>query len=365
MLHNWLKPLPSSFVKSVPGIPAHTIAHHLLLYEGKELPDLRKVRVAIIGMGEKESQSIREQLYAMSTHFPKNSVADLGNLRKSENDVLIQVLAELLAGKIIPVVIGGQDTKAAAQFLAYQQNKALVNLAVIDEQPRFISEKDTWYSVVQKRHPQLLHFSLIGYQMHQMPSYLSEWMNRQQFDLLRLGRSRAILDETEPYLRDADALALHLSALKQGDAPGVPNPTPSGYFLEEACQLCRYAGMSDKMTSFGVYGFQRECDAGTQTPQAVAQICWYFLDGVFQRKKDYPASTDGLTEYIVDFRQLHYQLTFWKSKKSGRWWMQVPTADKKRKYERHRLVPCSYQDYQAACREELPDRLMAALQRFS
>ncbi|MCB0575661.1 MAG: hypothetical protein KDC61_13970, partial [Saprospiraceae bacterium] len=76
-----------------------------------------------------------------------------------------------------------------------------------------------------------------------------------------------------------------------------------------------------------------------------------------------PVSKAGLTEYIVEYRRLNYQLTFWKSAKSGRWWMQVPVATRK-KLERHRLVPCSYQDYQLACREELPERLMQALQRF-
>jgi formiminoglutamase len=60
---------------------------------------------------------------------------------------------------------------------------------------------------------------------------------------------------------------------------------------------------------------------------------------------------------------LNYQLTFWKSTKSGRWWMQVPMKTK-RQHERHRLVPCSYQDYQSACREELPERLMQAFGRF-
>ncbi|MCK6692611.1 MAG: hypothetical protein L6Q97_10970 [Thermoanaerobaculia bacterium] len=71
-----------------------------------------------------------------------------------------------------------------------------------------------------------------------------------------------------------------------------------------------------------------------------------------------------MTEYIVDFRGLNYQLTFWKSIRSGRWWMQTPVTTRK-KHQRHYLIPCSFQDYQAACREELPDRLLQAMNRFS
>ena len=33
-------------------------------------------------------------------------------------------------------------------------------------------------------------------------------------------------------------------------------------------------------------------------------------------------------------------------------------------HERHRLVPCSYSDYQDACRNELPERIMQAQMRF-
>lgn len=85
---------------------------------------------------------------------------------------------------------------------------------------------------------------------------------------------------------------------------------PSGFILEEACQICRYAGMSDKLKAFGVFGFRSSMDRKTQTAQAVAQMIWYFLDGFHHRKGDFPASVEGLVEYVVDLKQLDYQLTF-------------------------------------------------------
>jgi len=362
MLQNWLKPIPATLLKYTQGLPDSALGKQILLYS-KELPEMKKVRVALISTSEKDTGPIREQLYKMAMHFPKGSIADLGNLRKPDLSVLIPVLTELLTSKIVPIVLAGSDDWATAQFLAYQHNKALVNLTIVDEQPKFLTPGSPYHALLNPRHPSLFHLSLIGYQIHQTPSGMLDWMGQHHFDALRLGRSKVVPEEAEPYLRDADAVMFHLAALKQSDAPGVLSPTPSGYFLEEACQLCRYAGMSDKLTSFGLYGFQFDRDRDAQTAQAGAQLLWYFFDGFFNRKNDYPATKDGLTEYIVDFRKLNYQLTFWKSSKSGRWWMQIPIATK-RKYERHRLVPCSYQDYQSACREELPDRLMAALQRF-
>ncbi len=359
MLDNWLKTITPALAKLAASLPPSAFGKNILLNH-PQMPDLKKVRIAIIGVGEKESNALREQLYRCTFPFPKDSVADLGNLRKAEASLLIPVIFELLSGKVLPVVLGAKDELARAQFLAYQDAKALVNMSVVDETFRL---ETVYGQLLKPRHPLLFHFGLLGVQVHQTPGEALDFLTKNNFDLIRLGKSRAAIEETEPVLRDADLLAFHLAALKQCEAPGVTTPSPSGFFVEEACQLCRYAGMSDKLTSFGLYGYVPEHDRDGQTAQAAAQMLWYFFEGFFNRKGDFPASTTGLTEYVVEFRKLNYQLTFWKSNKSGRWWMQVPVATK-RKHERHRLVPCSYQDYQAACREELPDRLLQAMSRF-
>lgn len=362
MLQNWLKPLSASFLKPMESLStAHFGKNVLMLNE--QMSDLKKVKVALLGVGDKEANAVREWLYRTVYSFPKGMVTDLGNLRKAEAPLLISVVYELLAGKVLPVIIGGKDEFARAQFFAYQDAKALINMTVVDERFRFGAREEVYTPLLSPQHSLLFNFGLIGFQTHQTLPDAVRFLEKNNFDTMRLGRSRAILEETEPVIRDADLLAFHLGALKQAEAPGVAAASPSGYFTEEACQLCRYAGMSDKLTSFGIYGLRPEHDREAQTAQAAAQMIWYFLEGFFNRKNDFPASKAGLTEYIVAFRQLNYQLTFWKSSKSGRWWMQVPVATKK-KHERHRLIPCSYQDYQLACREELPQRLMQALQRF-
>lgn len=365
MLQNWLKPLPAALAKMADTLPAHSLGKNLLAFRDS-LPDLKKARVAIVGLDEKEANEIRGALYRTAGAFPAGAVADLGNLRKADSGLLIPVVFELLSGRVLPLLIGGLAELAPAQFLAYQETKALVNLAVVDERPRFSfekKEKEAYNTLFAQRHPLLFHFALIGYQVHQSAPAALDFLHKNNFDAVRLGKTRAALEETEPLIRDADLVAFHLGALKQSEAPGVDEASPSGFFLEEACQLCRYAGMSDKLTSFGLYGFRREADREGQTAQAAAQLLWYFLEGFFARKGDFPASKDGLTEYVVDLPRHNYQLTFWRSGRTGRWWMQVP-VDSKRKYQRHRLVPCSYQDYQAACREEVPERLVNALKRF-
>lgn len=369
MLQNWLTPLNPAFLKSTGLLPDHSAGKNILLYGG-QIPALEGVRIALIGANEKEANAVRAHFYRAGCFFPKNAVADLGNLRRAEPDMLMPVIYELLSGKVLPVILAQRDELARAHFLAYQEAKSLVNLTVIDERLRMAQSDgktaaaDTVYTpLLQPRHPLLFHFGLVGCQTHQMTPDWFDFLGKHHFDTVRLGKSRTAIEETEPVLRDADLIAFHLSALKQNEAPGVENASPSGYFTEEACQLCRYAGMSDKLTSFGIYGYHHDRDAGDQTAQTISQMLWYFLEGYFNRKNDFPVSKDGMTEYIVDFRGLNYQLTFWKSTRSGRWWMQTPVATRK-KHQRHYLIPCSFQDYQAACREELPDRLLQALSRF-
>jgi hypothetical protein len=48
---------------------------------------------------------------------------------------------------------------------------------------------------------------------------------------------------------------------------------------------------------------------------------------------------------------------FWKSNLTGRWWMELPYKNTKYTREQH-LVPCTYNDYQMACNDELPDKFM-------
>jgi len=358
MLQNWLKPLPLALAEQAKKAPTHLLGGRVIPYT-KELPDLKKVRVAIVGFEEEASNLIREVLYSFAWAFPPATVVDLGNLRKADPGHLIPVLYELVTGRITPIVIGAGVEASKSQFLAYQEAKALVNWVVVDEQLGPILGQE---GILVPRHPLLFHFSLLGAQIHLLPPNEQQLLEKHHFEVLRLGRMKSALEETEPLLRDADLLSIHLSSLKRSEAPAT-TASPSGLFLEEACQLAKYAGMSDKLSSFGVYGLDNERQLDVPSAHCAAQLVWYFMEGFFNRKGDYPASLKGLSEYVVELPAYNYHLTFWKSELTGRWWLQVPVTSSSRQ-DRHRLIPCSFQDYQMACRQELPDRLFKAFKRF-
>lgn len=367
MLENWLAPVSVEKIMPQPA-ENYTIGKQITIY-ADAMPALQDIKIALIGVGESAANAVRRAFYQMSYPFAGLKIADLGNVRKAEIPFMIPLLKELLDSQILPVIIASEASFSLAQYKAFQSLQSHISYVTVDERAHFRDTNrgadESFYlnDVFFNTRARLYHFGVVGIQAHFTPASIFSFLDKNLFDAIRLGSARADMQEIEPIIRDADLLSFHLDAIRQTDAPAQKNPTPSGFFLEEACQICRYAGMSDKLSSFGVFGFQQHLDQHEQTSQAIAQMIWYFLDGFYNRKNDFPISTDELTEYIVDFKGLDYQLVFWKSQKSGRWWMQVPVKISK-KYQRHKLIPCSYNDYKLACQDELPDRLLNAYRRF-
>jgi formiminoglutamase len=92
----------------------------------------------------------------------------------------------------------------------------------------------------------------------------------------------------------------------------------------------------------------------------VAQILWYFIEGVNFRVED--EDFDDQNQYTT------YQvpidddiLVFSKSKKTGRWWIEMPfILNVNNKSKRRTLLPCTYGEYLSACNQEVPERWFKA-----
>ena len=191
-------------------------------------------------------------------------------------------------------------------------------------------------------------------------------MKNLYFDVYRLGAVRENLEEVEPLVRNADMISVDVSAVRQSDAPGNGNASPNGFYGEEICKIIRYAGLSDKLSSIGFYEVNPRLDVNNQTAHLVAQMMWHFVDGYYNRKHDHPyKDKKDYVKYTVSIKDHKDQLIFYKSKKSDRWWMDVPVKNNyKNIYEKHHLVPCSYSDYETACKDDVPDRWWQAYQKL-
>lgn len=352
-------------------------------------PDLDDCHFALIGICEDRlsignkgaadaPDEIRKFLYSLYQGDWQLKLADLGNIHAGatpqDTDFAIKtVLGGLLRKNIIPILIGGGHHLTYAQYLGYEAVEQTVNLATID--PRFDigvgSDEYTnfsWLSKIILHQPNFLfNFSSIGYQTYFVEQSAIELMNKLNFDIHRLGVCREKIADVEPIIRNADLVSFDMSAIRKADAPGCGYAGPNGFSGDEACQIARYAGISDKCSSFGIYEVNPHADPSGTTVHLAAQMSWCFIDGFYNRKKDFPFSdTSGYTRFRVFLKDHKHEIIFFKSNRSDRWWMEVPyPTNQKIRFERHALVPCTYTDYELACEEEMPDRWWQTFQKLS
>ena len=57
-------------------------------------------------------------------------------------------------------------------------------------------------------------------------------------------------------------------------------------------------------------------------------------------------------------------ITFYKSKFSEKWWMEVPYPNGRERYARNSIVPCSYSDYQTSIKGEVPERYISTIAKL-
>ncbi|WP_149913615.1 formimidoylglutamase [Sphingobacterium cavernae] len=337
--------------------------------------------LAIIGVEEdrasinnkgtaKAPNAVRKHLYELYQGDYKTKIVDFGNIKAGEsiNDsyaALKVVVEELVKKDIVPIIIGGGQDLTYAQYRGYQDLEQRVEVAVIDAKFDLDQEhmedmplnSQTYLNHLILHQPDyLFNLNNVAYQTYLVSKESINMYDKLFFNAQRVGMIAGKLDQAEPIIRAADMVSFDIGAIRASEAPGNANAVPNGLFGDEACQLARYAGMSDKCSSIGFYEFNPTFDPMEQTAMLVSQMIWCFVDGYYNRKNDAPlVPKSAYIIYRTPLENEEHELVFVKSKKSDRWWMQVPYFGTKSVNERFYLVPCRYEDYQLAVAGEMPD----------
>jgi arginase family enzyme len=361
----------------------------ITLYAEKDhFPDLTGTEIALLGVDEdryavnnpgcaQAPDAVRKYFYNLFRGNFNVKIADLGNIRRGHSVedtyfALASVASDLIRNDIIPVIIGGSQDLTFANYRAYEMLGQIINIVALD--PLFdlgktdqeMSSQSYLSKIILHQPNYLFNYTNVGYQTYFVDQDAVELMKNLYFDVYRLGKVRENLEEAEPIVRNADMVSVDISCIRQSDAPGNGNASPNGFYGEEMCRIVRYAGLSDKLSSIGFYEINPGLDPSDQTSHLVAQMMWFFIDGYYNRKHDLPhKDKKGYLKYTVSLKNHKDQLVFYKSKKSDRWWMDVPVkAGFRSLYERHHLVPCSYNDYEIACKDDVPDRWWQTYQKL-
>ncbi len=129
------------------------------------------------------------------------------------------------------------------------------------------------------------HYNHIGFQSYFVQPRMLETLDKLRFDCYRLGKVRENIEEIEPVLRNTDLFSVDICMIKHTDAPSH-SLSPNGFSGEEACALSRYAGMSNNLSTYGIYGYNPAKDRDNLTAKQISQMLWYFLDGRHVRNKE-------------------------------------------------------------------------------
>jgi len=349
-----------------------------------ELPVLKDVKFALLGIKENRADidfmgaelsfdAYRKALYSL---YPGNwnyKIIDLGDIEKGETAedtrfAAKEVLAALLEKNIVPIILGGSQDLAYSQYRAYDFLGKMVNVVNVDN--RFdlgnaelpISNKSYVGKMVVDKPYNLFNYSVLGYQSFFNAPQEIALMDKLFFDAYRLGEITADTTIVEPIMRDADMVTLDVTAIKSAELSYKNNDSPNGFDGREICAISRYAGISNKVKSFGVYELSNFIESKSGA-MLVAQILWYFIEGFNFRVKDDDFENENLfTSYSVPIED--EVLEFKKSNKTERWWIVLPfISNVNNKLKRQALLPCTYGEYLRACNQEIPERWLKARQK--
>ncbi|WJJ96473.1 formimidoylglutamase [Algibacter luteus] len=387
MNFNFLSPVSDSVLAHNELLPAQALGRKLKIHSAQHgIPDLEDVNIAILGVLENRNDvnyigeefqlnEIRKSFYGLFPGSWNTTVADLGDINKGESVedtyfALKESITILVKKNIIPIILGGSQDLTYANYRAYDALIPMVNIVNVDAQfnlgdsTKPIKNNSFVGKIILDKPYNLFNYATIGYQTYFNSQEEIDLMDNLYFESYRLGAVSKDVTIVEPVLRDANIVSLDLTSVKGAEVSLKQKYSPNGLDGKEICAIARYAGISNKVTSFGIYEYKPSND-DELTSMLVAQILWYFIEGVNYRVKDDDFSDDrNYQKYItlVDSEEL----VFYKSNKTGRWWIEIPfLADVNNKLKRHTLLPCMHQDYLDACNNKVPDRWYKALQKNS
>jgi arginase family enzyme len=385
-LFDYLHPVSSSILELLAQSCSPKSLFHQTQFVAPKTDELGNYQLAVLGIPEDRFQdklngcseapdSIRMQLYALMKPRIDVKILDLGNIIKgnsfSDTHIAVkEVVHALIVQKVPVLILGGSEDLIAAQYKAYKGIQSNLQMVVVDSrvnmQIHAEEEKQSYLPRIITAHPNyLFNITQAGYQSYFVEPETYDAFERMNFDMLRLGALRGNIQDLEPYCRNADMLAFSMNAIRASDAPAQQGASPNGFNGEEACQIARYAGASNDISSFGIYNLLPHMDQGEISIALAAQMAWFFIEGIMNRRMEYPSlESNDYMIYRTTSKNADEEIVFYKSLMSNRWWMEVPYPRERSHQEGKFLVPCSYKDYQSALNEELPDRWLKTYQKL-
>ena len=387
MNFNFLSPVPDTVLAHNQLLAPLSLGRKIKIHsEQNGIPDLENVNIVILGVLENRNDvnyigedfnlnEIRKSLYSLFPGSWSTNIADLGDIQKGESVedtyfALKETLSILIQKRIIPIIIGGSQDLTYANYRAYDSLMPMVNVVNVDrafdlgDSAKPIKNNSFLGKVIIDQPYNLFNYAAIGYQTYFNSQEEIDLMERLHFESYRLGEVSNDITLVEPVMRDANIVSVDLGVLKAAEVSLRQKVSPNGLDGKEICAVSRYAGISNKVSSFGIYEYKPSTDDEI-TSMLISQMIWYFIEGVNCRVQDDNFADDKSHQKFITLADSH-ELIFYKSVKTGRWWIEIPfLSNVNNKLKKHTLLPCTHQDYLDACNDKIPDRWFKAYYKNS
>jgi arginase family enzyme len=381
---NLLKPVDDHLIVHNELMSSLILGNKIQIHTSEHgIPDLDTTKIVIIGIPENRNSTdylgdelnlneIRKSLYNLYPGNWSTEIADLGNLILGENfeqtyGRIISMLSILFEKNIIPIIIGGSHDLLYANYRAYDSFKSTVNIVNIDsnfdigDSAKPINNLSYLGKIILDQPHNLFNYSNLGYQTYHNSQEEIDLMENLYFESYRLGEVCSNIRLSEPVMRDADIVSIDLKSVRASELSSRQKFSPNGFDGKEICSLSRYAGISNKVSSFGIYEY-KSSNEDEITEMLISQIIWYFIEGVncriqdsdFQNDEDYNKFT-----VIVD----EYELVFYQNKITSRWWIEIIGDGSNNKLKQNTLLPCTLDDYEVAKSGMIPERWFKAIKK--
>ncbi len=279
---------------------------------------------------------VRSFLKQYNTTIFQDKLVDMGDLVTSLLPNTTNVITDLVEeGSFLPIVIGHPLVQKTidSEFIEHFYS------------PTFVC------SHANEAHYDYHHIGLQGHLMS------NDWV----WDTdkhLRLGQIHDSIDSAEVLLRNADYVDINLNVLRLGDLPGSSSPSSAGLSIEDLCKTAKFIGASTRLKAITITGYNENSDSHSIAARNVAMIIWYIMDGFLLRQRELEQSNSE-KKYTIIPDAIAGELTFIEHQRTGRWWVEVYTESVG---EAVRLA-CSKDDYEAACQNDISDRITSLLSR--
>ncbi|MGB0896077.1 MAG: formimidoylglutamase [Flavobacteriaceae bacterium] len=385
MIVDFLSPVSEEVIAHAMLQDKQSLGHAINYYRAeKAFPDIEKNSIVFVGVKEcrndvnylGETPTFNAVRKAFAELYPGNwssGMVDIGDIESGETVTdtyfaLKKVVELVVKMGAIPVIIGGSHDLTYAVYRAYDNLDQMVNLVCVDakfdlkDPSEGIKNNNYMNSVVVDEPNNLINFTNIGFQTYYNSQEEIDLLEKLYFETYRLGEITNDINLIEPITRDADCVSFDVTAIQASEiSNGTGYNSPNGFTGKEACAIARYTGVSNTVSSFGLFELNDKMSpSGTML---TAQMFWYFIEGVHCRIVEPPLNEESsYKKYIVPSED--YDFVFYESLLTHRWWVKLPDNEQRdNNVKKHSLLSCTQEDYLIACDQQIPKRIYKAFRK--